>query len=294
MRHSLINNSLLLAVLATSATFCTLTTVLSPAKVQSAPESIATSNSRRSQFLDSERRSSIIRNVGFYIVISVGTGIAVAEASRKWQAARKAAQLKQQTPLLQSLHDRVTELQAEPPTETGFSETDFAQLQRISAEKTLVGAGVATHHDAFSTSSEDDPWFEFAQDTAYVALHPLEVPTTSTASEASTNLDFLQFGDDSHGQAWLENRTPPTTHYQILESPEQYKTCRIQLPHHENRWFGIVVDDRHYRLFRTETIKEKALQVAARLTQRGDNAIVTHIEERYIVWTLEPSATPVG
>lgn len=295
MRHSLMNNSLLLAVLTTSVTFCTLTTVLSPARVQSATETTSMSNSRRSQFLDSERRSSIIRNVGFYIVLSVGSGIAVAEASRKWQAARKAAQLKQQqTPLLQSLQERVAELQAEAPVETAFSDSDFSQSPNVPAEKTLVGAGVATGYAAFESTSEDDPWLEFSKDAAYVALQPIELPTKSTFAESSTHLNFLQFEDDSQGQAWLENRTLHTAHYQILESPEQYKTCRIQLPHNENRWFAISVDDRYYRLFKTETIKEKALQVAARLTQRGDEAIVTRIDDRFIIWSLEQEATPVG
>jgi hypothetical protein len=301
-----INNSLLLAVLTTSATFCTLTTILGPAQVQSAIETTSISRSRRSQVLDSERRSSVIRNVGFCIVASVGVGVATAEASRKWQAARKATQLKQQQmPLLQELKERVTELQTEVPLEalhidaSAWSEAptealeidESAGSQEIPAEKTLVAAGIGRSQVGQLEQFSYEAW-NLPTDSSYVALNAIEIPPANSFSPSHTTSQATLVEPTSQAELRQKEWNLKALRYPILESPEQYETCRIQGPQGQH-WFAVSVENCYYRLFQTETIKEKALKIAGHLSQRGDDAIVTRMEDQYMVWILEPEAVLV-
>jgi hypothetical protein len=285
-----INNSLLLAVLTTSATFCTLTTILGPAQVQSAIESTSVSTNRRSQVLDSERRSSVIRNVGFCIVASVGMGVVAAEASRKWQAARKANQLKQQQmPLLQELQERVTELQTEVPLEA-LQMDESIWSQEVPTEKTLVAAGASTKQMGQFEQFEEAEW-DLPTNSSYIALNTIEFPPANSfsPSSATQQATVVEPTTDVLQEAWQLK----ALRYQILESPEQYETCRIRVPQGKQQWFAVTVENHYYRLFQSETIKEKALKVAGHLSQRGDDTIVTHIEDQYMVWVLEPEAVLV-
>lgn len=77
---------------------------------------------------------------------------------------------------------------------------------------------------------------------------------------------------------------------QNLELYSEYQTCRIKLPHLEQRLFAILVNDQYYSLFKTQNTQEKALETTAKLFHKGREAVITQINRGYAIWILQPEA----
>ncbi|NJO49070.1 MAG: hypothetical protein HC840_05895 [Leptolyngbyaceae cyanobacterium RM2_2_4] len=76
----------------------------------------------------------------------------------------------------------------------------------------------------------------------------------------------------------------------ILNSREQYQTCRVRVPHLKSRLFAVLVQGKYYSLFRSGVAQERALETAVKLEHRGDEPIITQTNKGYTVWVWQPKA----
>ncbi|MBD2093159.1 hypothetical protein H6F67_25265 [Microcoleus sp. FACHB-1515] len=77
---------------------------------------------------------------------------------------------------------------------------------------------------------------------------------------------------------------------EILTNSNRYETCRIQVPNTDRRFFAILVNGEYYRLFRARKTKEKAIEMADRLRERGDRVMITEMSQGHALWIWEPQA----
>lgn len=78
----------------------------------------------------------------------------------------------------------------------------------------------------------------------------------------------------------------------ILDSPRQYRLCRIRVPDLEGPLSAIVFEDRYYSHFQVVQDLDQLQRVAAILRNRGDQMIATQTEKGYTIWVWEPGAMP--
>jgi hypothetical protein len=78
----------------------------------------------------------------------------------------------------------------------------------------------------------------------------------------------------------------------ILESRNQYRCCHIQVPDLEERVAAIHTGGRYYSFFRVEQDKQRALEMAQRLGNRGEASVITQTPRGFALWVNEPEAQP--
>lgn len=76
----------------------------------------------------------------------------------------------------------------------------------------------------------------------------------------------------------------------ILGSSNQYQSCHIYVPDLEQRLEAIIFNGSYYALFKVVDNRQQALEIAAKLSRRGDTPIITPKEQGDAVWVLEPEA----
>jgi hypothetical protein len=77
---------------------------------------------------------------------------------------------------------------------------------------------------------------------------------------------------------------------QILEFRNQYQPCHIRVPDLDKRLAAVQVNDKYYSLLKVAKDRQHALEVAARLINRGSETIVIKNAKDYTIWVLEPEA----
>lgn len=75
-----------------------------------------------------------------------------------------------------------------------------------------------------------------------------------------------------------------------LTSRSQYRSCHIQTPDADERVAAIVVEDRYYSFFKLVKDQAKAVQLAAKLIDRGHEVVLTPTVKGDAVWIHEPEA----
>jgi hypothetical protein len=78
--------------------------------------------------------------------------------------------------------------------------------------------------------------------------------------------------------------------YQILDSRNQYRFCHIHVPEELDRLAAIQVNGEYYSFFKVVKERQKALQVAIRLVDKGHEVVITPLAKGEVIWTLEPEA----
>ncbi|NJR66214.1 MAG: hypothetical protein HC772_14245 [Leptolyngbyaceae cyanobacterium CRU_2_3] len=120
-------------------------------------------------------------------------------------------------------------------------------------------------------------------------LHPANrLPKTP---KDSLNAQIFQPMDEDQPNLILLSETTESS----TLSPEPllilpYETYRIKVPHRQHTLFAILLDGQYYSLVRTHKSREKVFQIASSLRQRGEEVVVTPIEDRHAVWILQPEA----
>jgi hypothetical protein len=89
---------------------------------------------------------------------------------------------------------------------------------------------------------------------------------------------------------------PPTqalalANCKILESRHQYHPCHIQVPDVDKRLAAILVEEKYYSFFKVVRDGQQALEVAAKLSHRGDEITITQTKKGYGIWIWEPEAS---
>lgn len=80
----------------------------------------------------------------------------------------------------------------------------------------------------------------------------------------------------------------------ILSAPTQYRFCQIRVPDLDQNLSAVEFENRYYSLFRLVEDLEQALPIADKLSDRGDQTVITKTQSGYSLWILEVDAWEVG
>jgi hypothetical protein len=82
----------------------------------------------------------------------------------------------------------------------------------------------------------------------------------------------------------------PPAGCRILVSRNQYQQVDIQVPDLDQPLEAIVTENRCYSIFRIEPEVDRVFELVGKITQRGDETLITRLEKGYAVCILEPDA----
>lgn len=236
-----------------------------------------------------ESKDFAIRYVGLTIILSVGSGVLTIEGLRRWNGLRESMQIKRQRSRLEK-QLRSQEPQPEPATLVAVGQ-DVAVVEPLLEMGTHREVMPDQPFDGYSLTEQ----FDHAQ--ANAEHYPLGFSSSDSPSEWADLSEFdpvAFYGDDLTqlaSQAGAPTQQGLLTP-QILESREQYQTCRIYVPHVQQHQFAILVEGQYYSFVRTATTRSAALKFATAITQRGQQSVITRTKSDYIVWAWEPEAFP--
>ncbi|SKB12873.1 conserved hypothetical protein [Planktothrix sp. PCC 11201] len=76
----------------------------------------------------------------------------------------------------------------------------------------------------------------------------------------------------------------------IIQSQNQYRTCRIKVPDLDQPIAAVCVDQEYYSFFKAVEDAEKTLEIVAKLGKVGDSTVITKTPKGYAIWVQEPNA----
>ena len=76
----------------------------------------------------------------------------------------------------------------------------------------------------------------------------------------------------------------------ILQDRTNYRSCYIRMPDVPQKFEAIQYNGHYYSLFRQGTDLDKLLEMAAKLTKRGDNLAIAPTQAGYAICLWEPTA----
>jgi hypothetical protein len=76
----------------------------------------------------------------------------------------------------------------------------------------------------------------------------------------------------------------------IIQSKNQYHTCRIKVPDLEKPVAAVCVDQEYYSFFKAVEAADKTLEIVAKLGHVGDSTVITKTPKGYVIWVKEPNA----
>ncbi|HAN73609.1 MAG TPA: hypothetical protein DCQ51_09865 [Planktothrix sp. UBA8407] len=76
----------------------------------------------------------------------------------------------------------------------------------------------------------------------------------------------------------------------IIQSKNQYHTCRIKVPDLEKPVAAVCVDQEYYSFFKAVEAADKTLEIVAKLGNVGDSTVITKTPKGYAIWVKEPNA----
>jgi hypothetical protein len=79
----------------------------------------------------------------------------------------------------------------------------------------------------------------------------------------------------------------------MLAAQGEYQPCQIQVPDLDKSLSAIMVKAAYYALQVTESNQNHAFEIGSRLSQRGDNVMITQHSYGYSIWVHEPEAVQV-
>jgi hypothetical protein len=75
----------------------------------------------------------------------------------------------------------------------------------------------------------------------------------------------------------------------VVTEADAYNICQVQVPDMAEPLQAISYRDRYYSIFKQEPEARKLVEMAAKLTQRGDDILITLGSSAYILALLEPN-----
>lgn len=290
-----LSNVLLPAVFISSAVFSTLTVPL--ALIKSEPITVEVPpflSQEIPPIFDGEHKEVAIPYIGFAIVVSVGAGIASVEVMRRWQSYRESLETQEQLPNLQQ-NSKGKEALKLPEYRPEASAIHLSTNVEGFSSQSITATNAITEETFMAVEAPeqvvDATQLGFPQPTI---LHQ----TTASFSDSeklnwSSSLhgnDSVQLSSDRVGEEEVVQDLD-LAFSQIIESQHLYQTCRIKVPHLEQRLFAILFEDQYYSFLRAEETREQVLETIAKLDPRVQKTVVTKTEKGYVVWALEPEVS---
>jgi hypothetical protein len=207
-----------------------------------------------------ETKGAAIRHIGLAIVSSVGAGLLTVEVLRRLQPAER---LEPQLPDENAEYPIIDHIYHSP----SHQDIHQANQQELDA-------------DVYSFDS-------------YLASQPLETDPLFIAAEEEFNLDpdlpSVQEMSQLTGTEWTTLSPKMCNLIPVLDRNGQ--TCHIKTPESEHSQFALHWNEEYYRFVRVQSVREKALAIAQRLSNRGEQVIITEQDQGFVVWVKESSAS---
>lgn len=293
MSNASLSNVLLPAVFISSAVFSTLTVPFALIKSEPVAVEVPPFFSGEIQpIFNGDHKDVAIPYIGFAIVVSVGAGIASVEVHRRWQQLREAAMEQESSPNVQQ-NSQQQEAQQEPQELPEYR----PEVSAISFSPTDESFGSQSQITPEIMKQEPDMAGEVPEnvvDATHLFLPKLTIPPQTTApSVVSEELELSQESDENNSVGSIAAVKDLNSAFsKVLESRQQYQTCRIKVPHLERRLFAIGVNGEYYSFLRAERTKERVLEVMTLLSERVEKTVLTKTEKGYVIWAWEPEAFP--
>lgn len=291
-----LSNILLPAVFVSSAVFSTLTVPFALIKSEPVVIELPPLYSGEIQpIFDGNHKEVAIPYIGFAIVVSVGAGMATVEVIRRWHQFRESVMIQEESS---------NSSEEKPNSPENAAQPEALTLPEYRPEVSAID--LLLDDEGFSTQSLITPdAIPEAEDIAVETAQPLVEfqPTLSDQTPVLTlikekpNLSLVPQGDnvvqfESHrvsSQSTISDLDLAVC--EILESREQYQTCRLQVPHLKRRVFAIGVNGQYYSFLRAEKTQDKVLEVLTKLGDRVGKTVITKTEKGYAIWAWEPEAS---
>ncbi|MEG3877971.1 TetR family transcriptional regulator [Microcoleus sp. herbarium7] len=280
-----LSSILLPAVFVSSAVFSCLTVPFALIKTEPVAVELPPFFSGEIQpIFNGEHKDVAIPYIGFAIVASVGAGIATVEVNRRWQAYRESLLIQSEPTQSQSVEDQeiieVAEYRPEASAiELSNKEDNFwSQESNISSplteqlnaveitEQVIDPAKLVINNQAFVPASIGENFDLSLEEPENSSDLLLLASKSATETDSSLNLNCTK----------------------ILESRQEYQTCRIKVPYLKQSLFAITVNGEYYSFLRTEPSKERTLEIISKLSHRLEKMVITNTEKGYVIWNLEP------
>lgn len=100
-------------------------------------------------------------------------------------------------------------------------------------------------------------------------------------------------GPQTKIEADVDNGLASLSNCKILEARSDYQSCHIQVPDLDKYLAAIQYEGKYYALLKTVHDRQQALELAARMSKRGDPILITRTSQGDAVWVLEPDAIPL-
>ncbi|NEP12012.1 MAG: TetR family transcriptional regulator [Symploca sp. SIO1A3] len=286
MNNSPLSSVLLPAVFVSSAVFSTLTIPFALIKSEPVVVELPFYSGEIQPIFNGQHKEVAIPYIGFAIVVSVGAGIATVEVNRRWQQSRKSSLTKDSSshPQLFSGDKKIQPEVAKLPEYR--PEADAA----VAATATLTAINFSTNNEVFSNQSiTDHNTTETATLIGIKTLSQVVTPQGTTSNQTtatSTISERLNLSEVPYENNSLDLGFNKIV--KILESPQEYQTCRIKMPHLERHLFAIEVNGEYYSFFRALETREKVLELMAKLGSSVQKTAITKTPKSYVIWAWEP------
>lgn len=290
-----LSNVLLPAVLISSAVFSTLTLPFALIKNEPIVVELPYFSGEIPPIFNSEHKDVAIPYVGISIVASVGAGISSVEVNRRWQAYRSSLKEEDNLPTIQQssqengLPQEALEL---PEYRPEVSAIDLSSKEDVFGISSLSVPNVVTVNQHIAL---EDPEQIFDA-TQLVDFKSTISENTTTILGLSETLNFPQTLPENNSLSFENSEVESGSAAQelklifsnILESRDQYQTCRLTVPHLKRRLFAVIVDGEYYSFLRAEPTKEQVLETMAKLGHLVGKTVITKTEKNYVIWAWEP------
>ncbi|WP_416669951.1 hypothetical protein [Egbenema bharatensis] len=233
-----------------------------------------------------ENKGGAIRHIGLAIVSSVGAGLATVEILRRLQSAES------DTPLSTQEENFCPPDQVYPTNHYVASDPGHKRsLVQVgaSASNPFEGHGrmLADDGRSFPPSITENPLFiAAAEEFNLNPVAAVEEPSLEdlsieelTIEEASKLLNTNAAAEVSPSMCSL------------ISVLKHGQTCHIKTATSDHSQFALHWNQEYYRFFRVQPIREKALTIAQRLANRGEQVVITEQDQGFVVWVKESSAS---
>lgn len=280
-----LSSILLPAVFVSSAVFSCLTIPFALIKTEPVAVELPPFFSGEIQpIFNGEHKDVAIPYIGFAIVASVGAGIATVEVNRRWQAYRETLLIQSEPIQSQSIEDQETIDLPEYRPET--SEIDLSSKEdNFWGQESSISSSLTEQINITGITEQ-------VFDSAKLAINNQDFVPSSIAE--NFNLSLEHPANYSELLPLASNSTIDTApnlnsnFTKILDSRQEYQTCRIKVPYLKQSLLAIIVNEQYYSFLRTEPSKERTLEIISKLSHRLEKMIITSTEKGYVIWNLEP------
>jgi hypothetical protein len=230
-------------------------------------------------------KGGAIRHIGLAIVSSVGAGLATIEILRRLQPAESDAPV------------GLPEEKFYPPDQVYYTnhyvasdlghERSMVQVGASGNQSEVQGSIPANGARSFPPSITENPLFIAAEEEFNLNPFAVEEPSLEELSIEELSIE------EASKLLNTENAAPEVspTMCNLIAVLKDGQTCHIKTATSDHSQFALHWNQEYYRFFRVQPIREKALTIAQRLANRGEQVVITEQDQGFVVWVKESSVS---